>query len=211
MWIKVCGLRDTMALDAAVEAGADAVGFVFAPGSPRTIDAEEAAALVRRTPEGVRTVGVFRRQPVDEVIRIATIAGVSTVQLHGDEPAGDFAAVKARGLQTVRATSAQTYLDEDPQDRDDRLVDLLLIDAPTPGSGRTFDTRHIARTPPARDWILAGGLHPGNVAEAIATARPWGVDVSSGVESAPGVKDPGLIREFVAAARLARPSAAALA
>lgn len=201
MWVKVCGLREAVTLDAALAAGVDAVGFVFAPASPRVIAPTDAAALAQRVPVGVETVGVFRRQSITEVINIASAAAVSTVQLHGDESAECFAALRLRGFRTIRATSAQAYLGQTTQARDEYQEDLLLIDAPSPGAGRTFDTSALVRTPPDRDWILAGGLDPENVAELIRAVRPWGVDVSSGVESAPGVKDAERIRDFVAAVR----------
>lgn len=201
MWVKVCGLGDAVTLDAAVASGSDAVGFVFASGSPRTVSPAIAAALVQRVPAGVETVGVFRRQAIDEVIDVARAAGVSTVQLHGGEPATDFARLRAHGFRTIRATAATEYLNESADARAEYREDILLIDAPTPGAGRTFDTSALVRTPPARDWVLAGGLDPENVAELIRAAHPWGVDVSSGVESAPGIKDAARIRSFVEAAR----------
>lgn len=201
MWIKVCGLRDEPAVDAAVAAEADAVGFVFAPGSPRTVTPVDAAMLVRRVPPGIETVGVFRRQGIDDVISMARAADVTTVQLHGDEPPEDFETLRMHGFRTIRATSAQTYLSEDPLVRQQHQEDILLIDAPVPGSGQTFDASALIRTPPPRDWVLAGGLDPDNVADVARAARPRGVDVSSGVESAPGIKDPERIRAFVTAAR----------
>lgn len=201
MWVKVCGLRDAVALDAAVAAGADAVGFVFAPASPRTVAPADAAMLVQRLSSQVETVGVFRRQNIDDVVSMARAASVSTVQLHGDEPPSDFAVLRSHGFRIIRATSARTYLNEADATRAEYQEDLLLIDAPTPGAGQTFDTSALVRTPPERDWILAGGLDPDNVIGLIDAVRPWGVDVSSGVESAPGVKDAELIRTFVSSVR----------
>lgn len=204
MWVKVCGLRDAVTLDAALAAGVEAVGLVFAPASPRVIAPTDAAMLVQRVPAGVETVGVFRRQSIADVINMASAAAVSTIQLHGDEPAECFAVLRSHGFRTIRATSAQAYLSQTPQARDEYQEDLLLIDAPTPGAGQTFDTSALVRTPPGRDWILAGGLTPENVAELIGAVRPWGVDVSSGVESHPGIKDAERIRDFVAAVRAAQ-------
>jgi phosphoribosylanthranilate isomerase len=183
---------------AAVEAGADAVGFVFAPGSPRLVDAALARSLVAGA-SGVLTVGVFRNQPVDEVIRIAEAAGVDAVQLHGHESAADHVAVRAAGWPTIRAMAARAYTVE--VDAVAHPSDYLLLDAPEPGAGELFDGAHLAARPPSRQWVLAGGLRPGNVAERIRDLRPWGVDVSSGVETAPGRKSPELIARFVAAAR----------
>ncbi|WP_449409122.1 phosphoribosylanthranilate isomerase [Microbacterium maritypicum] len=209
MWVKVCGLRDEQSLDAAGEAGADAVGFVFAAKSPRFLAAADASHLVSRVPRSVATVGVFRRQPVDDVVRLATEAGVTTVQLHGDEPPSDFALVRAHGFRTIRATTAARYLAETPDQRDAYGEDLLLLDAPSPGAGRTFDASDLRTSPPSRDWALAGGLTPENVVGLIRDLRPWGVDVSSGVESAPGMKDPDRVRAFITAVRSVGPVDAA--
>ncbi|MGX9294561.1 phosphoribosylanthranilate isomerase [Tsukamurella paurometabola] len=195
MFVKVCGLRTPETVDAAVEAGADAVGFVFAPGSVRLITPDEAAPLVARVPDAVETVGVFRGQPIDEVLRLARAAGVGTIQLHGDEPDGHFARAAAAGFRTIRAISAARFTAAG-HTSDDRL----LIDATVPGSGTTFSPADLP-VPPTVDWLLAGGLRPGNVADLIAAFGPSGVDVSSGVESAPGVKDSTLIRAFLTAAR----------
>lgn len=195
MFVKVCGLRTPETVDAAVEAGADAVGFVFAPGSVRLIESADAAALITRVPGGVETVGVFRGQPIDEVLRLAREAGVATIQLHGDEPGDHFARAADAGFRTIRAISAARFT-ASGHAGDDRL----LIDATVPGSGATFAPADLP-VPPTVDWLLAGGLRPDNVAGLIAAFGPSGVDVSSGVESAPGVKGPALIRAFVAAAR----------
>lgn len=203
MFVKVCGLRTPETVDAAVDAGADAVGFVFAPGSVRLIDPDGAAPLVRRVPAHVETVGVFRNQPIDEVLRLARAAGVGTVQLHGDEPDEHFARAAAAGFRTIRALAAARYTAAGRasdtaagHSGDERL----LIDATVPGSGEPFDPADLP-VPPAAFWLLAGGLRPDNVAELASAFGAPGVDVSSGVESAPGVKDPELIRAFLRAAR----------
>ncbi|GAA1079911.1 phosphoribosylanthranilate isomerase [Tsukamurella spumae] len=195
MFVKVCGLRTAETVAAAVAASADAVGFVFAPGSVRLIDAGAAAPLVAAVPEGVETVGVFRGQPIDEVLRLARAAGVDTIQLHGDEPDDHFVRAAAAGFATIRAISAARYTASGHAGSE-----RLLIDATVPGSGAAFDPADLP-VPPDADWLLAGGLRPDNVAELIAAFGPSGVDVSSGVESAPGVKDPARIRAFIAAAR----------
>ncbi|MFF1360909.1 phosphoribosylanthranilate isomerase [Streptomyces sp. NPDC058297] len=197
MYVKICGLRTAETLDAAVDAGADAVGFVFAAGSPRLIDAESARALAERVPAAVETVGVFRSQPVEEVLATASAAGLTTVQLHGDESDGDFERLRASGFRTIRAMARDTYLARPSTDPADRL----LIDAPLPGGGTRFDTDVLRARPPQGFWLLAGGLDPANVAEAVQSANPDGVDVSSGVESSRGVKSADLIRRFVEAAR----------
>lgn len=208
MWIKICGLSTPETVDVAVEAGTDAVGFVFAPGSPRAVTAETAAALVARVPAGVETVGVFRNQSADEVVRLARDGGVGVVQLHGDETPEVFDEVRAAGFPVIRALSAARWSSE-PQDHAAAFGETrLLLDAPDPGAGSTFDEAVLGGSTPPAGWILAGGLAPANVARLVETLEPAGVDVSSGVESSRGVKSPALIREFIRAARAARDAGA---
>ncbi|MEF2528368.1 MULTISPECIES: phosphoribosylanthranilate isomerase [Streptomyces] len=195
LFVKICGLRTARDVDAAVAAGADAVGFVFAPGSPRTIGAAEARELAARVPAGVLTVGVFRGQPVEEVRRLTDGSGVRGVQLHGDEGPEFYGALRAEGRTLLRATALRVKRCGEYGE------DLLLIDAPDPGSGKPWNWAAKEFTAPLGQWLLAGGLDPANVREAVETTGAWGVDVSSGVESERGVKSPDLIRAFVAAAR----------
>ncbi|MFC0582757.1 phosphoribosylanthranilate isomerase [Micrococcoides hystricis] len=203
MFVKICGLKTPTDVDAAVRAGADAIGFVFVPGGPRSIDPESVAELVSRVPENVEMVGVFRNQDIDEVIRIARAAGVQTVQLHGDETLADLAAVKAAGFTVLRAFSADAYSKLEESERAAWDAERILLDAVEPGAGVTFDPAVLDGDFPPGDWLLAGGLRPANVAELVALFKPAGVDVSSGVEASRGVKDPELIRGFVAAAKAA--------
>lgn len=203
-WVKICGLSTPETVDAAVEAGADAVGFVFAPGSPRTIDPESARALAARVPAGVETVGVFRGQDIGTVLDLARASSVSTVQLHGDETPADVAAAHEAGFRVMRAVSAAAYAAEPEEARVAFQEDALLLDAIDPGAGAVFDAAPLHATPPTREWLLAGGLTPDTVAGLLAELRPIGavgVDVSSGVESSRGVKSVDLIRAFVDAAR----------
>lgn len=195
VFIKICGLKTAHDVEVAVAAGADAVGFVFAPGSPRTVDAATARALAAGVPEGVLTVGVFRGQSVGEVRRFAEESGVRGVQLHGEEGPGDFAALRAEGRTLLRATAEQAKRCGEYGE------DLLLIDAPDPGSGKPWNWGAAEFTAPEGRWLLAGGLTPGNVAQALTVTGAWGVDVSSGVEGERGVKSPALIRAFITAAR----------
>lgn len=201
LYIKICGLSTPATVEAAVEAGANAVGFVFAPGSPRTVDPELARTLVARVPADVETVGVFRNQPLDQVIDLAKRAGVGTVQLHGDEPYADVQALREQGFATLRALSFDDYRALAPAERERWEAERILLDAVEPGAGVTFDASELLAAPPAGTWILAGGLNPGNVAHLVQTLQPAGVDVSSGVESSRGTKDVGLIKAFIAAAR----------
>ncbi|MGX1804134.1 phosphoribosylanthranilate isomerase [Nocardia sp. NPDC055321] len=194
-FVKICGLKTAEDVAAAVEAGADAVGFVFAPGSPRTIDAETARRLVAGVPDRVLTVGVFRGQSVAEVADIAAASGVRAVQLHGEEGPEDFAALRAAGRTLVRATANRV------ESCGEYGEDLLLLDAPDPGSGKPWNWGADEFVAPRGRWLLAGGLGPDTVHEALRVTAAWGVDVSSGVEIERGVKSPELIRAFVAAAR----------
>ena len=207
LYIKICGLSTPATVEAAVAAGANAVGFVFAPGSPRTVDPELVKMLVAQVPGNVETVGVFRNQPLDQVIDMAERAGVGTVQLHGDEPFSDVQALHERGFATLRALSIDAYRALAEAERDLWETERILLDAVEPGAGVTFDASELLAAPPAGTWILAGGLNPGNVAHLVETLRPAGVDVSSGVESSRGTKDIGLIKAFIAAARSAEAAA----
>ncbi|MFD4871286.1 phosphoribosylanthranilate isomerase [Streptomyces sp. NPDC058412] len=202
LFVKICGLKTARDVDAAVAAGADAVGFVFAPGSPRTVDAAAARELAARVPDGVLTVGVFRGQAVAEVRRFAEESGVRGVQLHGEEGPEDFAALRAEGRTLLRATA------EHVKRCGEYGEDLLLLDAPDPGSGKPWNWGSADFTAPEGHWLLAGGLNPGNVREAVEVTGAWGVDVSSGVERERGVKSPELIHGFIEAARSARPAGA---
>lgn len=199
MYVKICGLQTVPTVAAAVSAGADAVGFVFAPGSPRTITAEWAADLGRNVPAGIETVGVFRNQPIDMVLETAHRAAVTTVQLHGDESLAEMARLHAEGFRTLRAFSANAYNALPPDERLAWDSERLLLDAVEPGAGETFDAAVLVTGAPHGFWLLAGGLDPGNVASLLAAMRPSGVDVSSGVESSRGIKDVALIREFIRA------------
>ncbi|MEU1724414.1 phosphoribosylanthranilate isomerase [Actinomadura sp. ATCC 39365] len=194
MYVKICGLSEPEHVEAAVEAGADAIGFVLTR-SPRRVTPERAAELAAPIPPHVLTVGVFRGETPEEVRAAALASGVRAVQLHGHHPHADFTALKDLGRPLVRAVDAAADLRCGAYDED-----LLIVDAPRPGSGEPWDWAAVRGRPSGR-WMLAGGLDPANVAEAVEAAGPWGVDVSSGVETAPGVKDSALIRAFLRAAR----------
>lgn len=202
-YIKICGLSTPEAVLAAVEAGANAIGFVFAPGSPRTVSPELVQTLIATVPVSVETVGVFRNQPIAQVLDLAHRAGVGTIQLHGTEPYTDLEAVMNAGFATLRAFSIDDYQDLEATERARWETGRILLDAVEPGAGVTFDASKLLETPPSGMWILAGGLNPANVAQLMTRLNPAGVDVSSGVESSRGVKDVDLIREFITAARSA--------
>jgi phosphoribosylanthranilate isomerase len=202
MFVKICGITNEDDALFAVAMGADAVGFVFAP-STRQIAAQQVYDITRRLPPEILTVGVFRDELPGRVIEVAHKAGVKAVQLHGRETPEQTAEVAASIRWVIKAFSATS-----PQlAKADRYgTDLILVDAPTPGSGKVFDWGLADEAPEGLRLILAGGLDPDNVADAIAAVEPWGVDVSSGVEAAPGRKDPTKVRRFIANARAAAPT-----
>jgi phosphoribosylanthranilate isomerase len=190
-FVKVCGLRTEADVAEAVDAGADAVGFVFA-ASVRQVDVATGRRLAAMVPPHVLTVGVFAKMPAGEAGKIARDAGVDMVQLHGDYPREAFE--ELAGLRLMRATTltADTAVSVGAYGEE-----LLLLDSPVAGSGEPWDLSELAGRRPEGRWLLAGGLAPDNVNAAIGAAKPWGVDVSSGVESSRGVKDHALIRAFV--------------
>lgn len=191
--MKICGVREPEHVAAAVEAGADAVGFVLTR-SKRQVTPLKARELAESIPSHVLTVGVFSGESPDAVRAAMLEAGLRGVQLHGRHPQSDFDALKDLGLPLIRAVASDADLRCGAYGES-----MLIVDAPKPGSGEPWDWSAIAGRASGQ-WMLAGGLGPGNVARAIAEVRPWGVDVSSGVER-DGVKDPGLIRRFISAAR----------
>ncbi|MFI6759810.1 phosphoribosylanthranilate isomerase [Micromonospora sp. NPDC050417] len=197
MFVKVCGLRTAPDIATAVDAGADAIGFVLTP-SPRRVTPAEARELGEAVPTGVLTVGVFRGEPVDVVRDAVAASGVRAIQLHGDEPATHYTALRDLGLPLIRGTSPGRPAGLRPGALGE---DLLIVDSPQPGSGAAWDWDTLDRTALDGRWLLAGGLHPENVGAAIDALRPWGVDVSSGVEMRRGVKDPALIRAFLKTVR----------
>ncbi|WP_170441556.1 phosphoribosylanthranilate isomerase [Ruegeria arenilitoris] len=208
--VKICGLTAPEHVRAAVEAGARYIGFNFFPKSPRYAPIAQAAALASDVPVGVAKVALvvnFSDAQLDEIV-----AGVplDMLQLHGAESPERVAEVKSRfGLPVIKAIGVAEAEDLAAIDLYSDVADQLLVDAKPPknsdlpgGNGLPFDWRLLAgrkywRTP----WMLSGGLNPDNVAEAIRMTGAKQVDVASGVESAPGVKDPGLIRSFIEAAR----------
>lgn len=200
MFVKVCGLLTQADVEVAADAGADAVGFVFAE-SVRKIGVDDARGLAARVPAHMLTVGVFKGVSAAQAGEIATRVHLDAIQLHGDYPREAFAELADHPAKLIRATTLTPGTDTATGAYGE---DMLLLDSPVAGSGERWDLTALS-DPPTGKWLLAGGLDPANVATAIATVNPWGVDVSSGVESSRGVKDHGLIREFIAAAREAAP------
>ena len=200
MFVKVCGTTSEEDALLAVAMGADAVGFVFAP-SPRQVSAGLVRDIVKRLPREVVTVGVFRDEAPDRVVRIVNDAGLRAAQLHGHETAEQAQFVRDRVPLLIQAFPAG---DPAVARAHEYRPDAILLDAATPGSGHVFDW-DLAQGPSGIRLILAGGLTPDNVAAAIAQVHPWGVDVVTGVESSPGRKDPVKVRAFVANAKAAAP------
>ncbi len=209
--VKICGLSTAPSLDAALDAGADVVGFVFFEKSPRHLSLDQAHALARRA-RGRAEIAVLTVDAPDEALR-AIVAAVAPdfLQLHGRETPRRVADLKrSLGLPTIKAIGVGAVEDLALADNYAGVADRLLFDAKAPrdarhpgGNGVAFDWRLLAGLDLARPWLLSGGLDALNVADAIAVTGARGVDVSSGVESAPGVKDIGKIAAFVAAARAA--------
>ena len=202
MFVKICGITSEDDALLAVAMGADAVGFVFAP-SPRQIAPQQAYDITRRLPPEVLTVGVFRDELPGRVVEIAHKAGVKAVQLHGRETPEQTVEVANSIRWVIKAFSATS---NELRHADKYGTDLVLVDAPTPGSGRLFDWGLASDVSPNVRMILAGGLDPDNVADAVKIVEPWGVDVSTGVEASPGVKDPTKVRRFIVNARAAAPT-----
>ena len=201
MFVKICGITNEDDALFAVAMGADAVGFIFAP-SPRQVAAQQVYDITRRLPPEVLTVGVFRNELPSRVIEIANKSGVKAVQLHGNETPEQTKEITGSVRWVIKAFAAGS-----PKLRqaDQYGTDMILLDAPGPGSGRLFDWDLAAEVPNDMRLILAGGLDPDNVADAVAAVEPWGVDVASGVESEPGRKDPTKVRRFIVNARAAAP------
>jgi len=198
--VKICGITNTNDAMAAVEAGADALGFIFYPESPRFVEIDDAREIIKALPPFVTTVGIFVNEGIDRINRFAKTAGVDAVQLHGSEPPNFCRKIERRVLKAFRVRDAEDITHIKDYGLTTCLLDAYREDAPG-GTGETFDwdlaieARKICRV------ILSGGLTPENVAGAIERVAPYAVDVSSGVESAPGIKDHGKVVEFIKRAR----------
>ncbi len=201
MFVKICGITNEDDALLCVVVGADAVGFVFAP-STRQVAAHRVRDIVRRLPPEILSVGVFRDEARQRVVDVVNQTGLRAAQLHGRETPDDTKWIRERVPFVIKAFPAgDVRLDQVA----DYGADAVLLDSPAPGSGQVFDWSLAEGAPDRARTILAGGLNPDNVGRAVALVRPWGVDVSSGVERAPGLKDPQKLRRFVANARGAAP------
>ena len=206
--VKICGLTSPEGVAAAVSAGARYLGFVFFAKSPRHVTPEQAAALAAEVPLGIAKVGLFVN-PDDALLQtVLAQVPLDMIQLHGAESPARVTEVRAlTGLPVMKAVGVAEPRDLDALWDYGLVADMLLIDAKPPkdaelpgGNGLAFDWRLLAGRQILKPWLLAGGLTPENVSQALRLTRAPGVDVSSGVESAPGVKDPDRIRDFIARA-----------
>lgn len=204
--VKICGITNVEDGLAAAEAGADALGFVFCESSPRRVSLEAASAIIRQLPPFIMKVGVFVDAPVEQVFRAVNVCGLSLLQFHGDEPpdyCNQFGLMSMKAFR-IRDASSLEPLRSYPTEA--WLLDTCVAGKPG-GTGATFNWELAL---PAMRWgmpiFLAGGLTPENVAEAVRRMRPYGVDVSTGVEREPGRKDAAKVRAFIQAARVAAKS-----
>jgi phosphoribosylanthranilate isomerase len=207
--VKICGLTTPPALDAALAAGADMVGFVFFPPSPRNVGYEAARALARQVRGRAQKVALTVDASDEQLSAIVDALMPDMLQLHGKETPDRVVAVRTRfGLPVMKALPIAERADLAPIRLYDNVADRLIFDARAPleatrpgGLGKSFDWRLLESLETGVPFMLSGGLVAGNVAEALRITRAPGVDVSSGVERAPGEKDPDKIRAFIAAAR----------
>ena len=199
MFVKICGITRLEDAEAAVMNGADALGFVCWSGSPRFVAPDRIRAMVSALPAAVVTVGVFVNHSADEVNRVMQQTGLRVAQLHGDEPVAFLDTVSKPVIKAVPLGGSAPTAEAAEWPR--RVT--LLVDAADPekrgGTGRTADWDQAARLARTRRVLLAGGLHAGNVAEAVQRVRPFGIDVSSGVERVAGVKDHQRMRDLFGA------------
>ena len=209
--VKLCGITRPEDAELAAEVGAWAIGFILWPGSKRAADPAVAAGIARRHRRRLELVGVFVNPLLDEVVGMAEALRLTHVQLHGDEgPAFCSAVAQRTGCRVIKAVRVRSGADL--RDIERFHVDYHLLDAAAPGmrggSGQTWEWDLLRARRSSVPFILSGGLTPENVVEGIAKAAPWAVDVASGVESAPGIKDPARVEAFLAAAGATRREAA---
>jgi phosphoribosylanthranilate isomerase len=216
LWIKICGNTNLEDALLAANAGADAVGFVFAP-SPRRVTADQVAEITPHLPATLEKIGVFVDAPPDEIISAINTAGLTGVQLHSESGPETTAQLRTAFGPTLRILRVVHFgpqaVEQAASFAVDPNTDAILVDSRTAtavgGTGITFDWQAARNTlfqnqEARKRVVVAGGLNPNNVAQAIATLHPWGVDVVSGVEALPGRKDPAKVRAFIANARAAK-------
>lgn len=217
-WIKICGIRDTETASSVAKLDPNAIGLNFYEKTPRCIDIDTATTIVRELPDNIEAIGLFVNHPVDEVASITDQTKISAVQLHGDESPAFLAdlysqrpqlkLIKAYRVGSNGLEPLSHFLDECGQLEVDLSACLLdaRVDGAFGGTGKTIAWDFVSENYPFDEWpplVLAGGLTPSNIAAAIETVQPWGVDVSSGVESSPAVKDIAQCKNLIDQARAA--------
>ena len=198
VFVKVCGVTRVLDAVAAAEAGVDAIGLNFVSASSRCVDVDTAREVAAAVRGRVMLVGVFRDQSVDDVLEVVELVGLDGVQIHGtlcSDLVDGLRPLVEMIITVVSVGGSQVDAVANCS------ADVVMLDGPNPGSGVSFDWELVGNIVADHTILLAGGLRPDNVAEAIRHVRPWGVDVASGVEVGPGRKDPDLMARFVAAAR----------
>jgi len=199
--VKICGITNPDDARAAVDFGADALGFVFFAGSPRCVSPEVAAAIIGKLPPFTATIGVFVNEEPKQVEKTITATGIDVVQFHGEEPP-EMCAISRRLIKAIRIKSLESL---DPLEHYKNIVSAFLLDTFTPdlfgGTGRIFNWDVATYAKQFGNIILAGGLTPENVADAVRHVRPYAVDVSSGVESEKGKKDHKKMKAFIEKAK----------
>lgn len=200
--VKICGITSLEDAEGAIEAGADAIGLNFYPHSPRCLDVVTARRIVEAIAGRVLTVGVFVDATLDAIRKTQEKTGFACVQLHGDEPATMLDSLLPHAYKAIRVRDQQSIEQAHAFAGEHILLDAYVPGEPG-GTGKTFRWELARELAKQRKVTLAGGLHPDNVASAIEAVQPFCVDVASGVESKPGIKDLGAIRAFIAAAKLA--------
>jgi Phosphoribosylanthranilate isomerase len=198
VFVKICGITNEEDALLAMAMGADAVGFVFAPGSRRQVRVDQAREIIHRLPSGTVTVGVFRDERPERVIEIVNTVGLTGAQLHGREPISEVRWIRQRSTFVIQAFTAG---DPNLASAGNGPADVILVDSPDPGSGRLFDWKLAEGAPGGIRLMVAGGLTADNVGDAIRRLRPWGVDVATGVEASPGRKDARKLLRFIEEAR----------
>lgn len=198
--IKICGMTNLTDALHAVACGADALGFVFFNGSPRCVNASQVKEIVAQLPEEVTKVGLFVNEQPESINKLAAESGITLVQLHGDETPEVCRQIELPVMKALRVRNAESLAGWEQYP-----ADAILLDAWHPdkfgGTGEACDWQLAKEMAAQATIILAGGLNPTNVAEAVTMVKPHGVDVSSGVEKSPGVKDPGKVAAFISSAR----------
>jgi phosphoribosylanthranilate isomerase len=201
--VKICGITTLEQAWACVELGVDAIGVNLVPGSPRRVDEPVARQIAQDVGDRVLVVAVIANRSVQAMREIRGATGVGCLQLHGDEPAADLSALLPHAYKAVRVGGPADVAAAEAMPGDYVMVDARLEGGALGGTGRTVDWTLVAPLAKRRKLVLAGGLTPENVRDAVAAVHPWCVDVATGVESAPGVKDMRKVAAFVRAARAA--------